>query len=216
MKPCHPVVLLLLAPLVLIPAGCDEKRDPLFSTPTSKQDDPDVQALQKDIAELAKVRVYEEWKNTKGKEEEADKAIATYHEAMQRLTRRGAAIESQLIEALGGSEDWGVRLGVVETMQAVGTKRCVTPLIQVLTDSQPLVTMNANLTLQEMTKHQVVPEAGKPAVDGLAPMPVADPKELDPTVHLRSWSAWHAENKVKLQQAWSAWWEKNKATAKVE
>lgn len=216
MKSLHPAVLLLLVPLALVPSGCEEQRDPLFSTPKSKEGDPDVQALQKDLQELRQVRVYEETKNTKGKEDAADQAIASYHEAMQRLTRRGAAIETQLIETLLGSDDWGVRLGVVETMQAVGGKPCISPLIQVLTDPQPLVAMNANLLLEEMTKHKVIPESGKPAVDGLAPVPAANPQELDPSVAFKAWSAWHAENKLSLQKAWSSWWEQNKATAKID
>lgn len=216
MKPFHPAALLLLAPLALLPTGCQEERDPLFASPTSKQDDQNVKALEKDLADLAQVRIYEDLKNTKGKEEAADQAIATYHEAMQRLTRRGAAIETQLIETLAGSQDWGVRLGVVEVMQSVATKRCISPLIQVLDDAQPLVAMNANLTLQEMTKHQVIPEAGKPPVDGLPPTPVADHGELEPDAYLKRWAAWHTEHKAKLKTAWTAWWEKNKTTTKVD
>ncbi len=216
MKPLHPAVLVLLVPLALLPTGCGEERDPLFTATGTKQKDPDAQALERDIQDLAKVRIYEELKNVKGKEDDADKAIAAYHEAMRRLTLRGAAIENRLIELLLGSDDWGVRLGAVETMQAVGTKRSVSPLIQVLTDAQPLVAMNANLTLEEMTKHKVIPETGKPAVDGLPPAPAADAGELDPDVYLKRWAVWHAENKTKLQQAWSAWWEKNKTTTKID
>jgi hypothetical protein len=101
-------------------------------------------------------------------------------------------------------------------MQAVGTKRSVGPLIQVLEDPQPLVALQAEHTLQDMTQHQVIPPAGRPAANGLPPVPVRDPKDLDMGAELRLWSAWHAQHKTALRTSWSAWWEKNKATTKIE
>lgn len=209
-------LLILTALITFFITGCEESRDPLFSSPSSKQDDPETKALAKDILALEGVRLYEELKTKKGQELKADEAVATYHDAMQRLIRRGSSIETKLMESLLTSTDWGVRLGLIEVMQATATKRSVSTIIQVLDDPQPLVAMNADLLLREMTKHQVIPDAGQAPIDGLAAPVTTDANDQDPDATLKAWSAWHADNKIVLKQHWTDWWEKNKSTVKID
>lgn len=211
--------LLLLASLAVLATGCREQRDEAFSSPSSKTNDPQSEAFKKDLAELTKVRMAEVLKQANGGLE-TDKSAdisAEYQSALQRLIKRGSAIESPLIETLLSHDDWGVRLGVVEVMQAVGTKRSVGPLIQVLDDLQPLVALQAEHALQDMTKHREIPEAGQAIkANGLPPVPLRDPKEPDLDSEQRIWAAWHAQYKIALRKSWSDWWEKNKSSVKVD
>jgi hypothetical protein len=209
MSPILPSVLVLLAlgGLALTATGCGKDREEApFSAAADKDEDPDMQKLKRDVADL-----------TKCKDPDDLTADARYEEVKERLIQRGSAIEPQLIEALLGSEDWGIRLGTVEVLQAIGTKRSVAPLIQVLDDRQPLVALKADYTLREMTKHREIPPAGEPTgANGLPPVPTRDSKDLALDAEQKLWADWHAQHKDKLKEAWSAWWEKNKDSVKVE
>ncbi len=190
--------------VVLVIGGCGDDREVVFSTdaPPPTDDRPAVLA---DIAALAH-----------GKAIANPEHAAPYHQAVDALIARGARIEPTLIEALGGNDDWGVRLGVVEVLKAVGTRRCIEPLMGALEDPQPLVALNADRLLREMLSHNVIPEANQPPRDGVPPVPVRRPDDLALDAEEKLWATWHGEHRVALHRAWRAWWEANKATAKID
>lgn len=188
----------------LLVGGCSGERDVVFSTDTPPAAD-DRPAILADIASLSHAK----------KIADPDHA-APYHRAVDELIARGARIEPMLIEALGGNDDWGVRLGVVEVLKAVGTRRSVEPLMGALEDPQPLVALNADHLLREMLKHNVIPAAGEAPRDGLPPVPqrAADDLALDADEKL--WAAWHREHHATLHRQWRAWWEANRTTVKID
>jgi hypothetical protein len=191
---------------ILLITGCDDDRQPVFSTAPDAQADAARKAVQAEIAELARIK-------TPGDPD----AVVAYHKANDKLISRGSAIETQLIEALIGSPDWGVRLGVVEVLKALATRQAVEPLISVLDDAQPLVALNADYLLQGLTKHSEIPAAGRPAgANSLPPVPKRDPQELALDADEKLWAAWHAEHHAALKKAWTLWWSANKATVKIE
>jgi len=202
-----PMLLLVLLALVMTSSGCSDQRDDeLFSSPSEKKDDPERMALKRDLLELSK-----------SKDPDDLEASAKYEDAKQRLIHRGSTIEAPLTEALLGSDDWGIRLGVVEVLQAIATRRSVMPLIQVLDDVQPLVALKAEYTLREMTQHREIPPEGEPTgANGLPPVPVRDPQDLDMEAELKLWTTWHAQYKTQLRAAWSDWWEKNKDKTRID
>lgn len=195
-------LLLLLAALVI--AGCGEEREVVFSTdaPPPADDRPAVLA---DIAALAH-----------GKQVADPDHAAPYHKAVDALIGRGARIEPTLIEALGGNDDWGVRLGVIEVLKAVGTRRSVEPLMGALEDPQPLVALNADRLLREMLSHNVIPAPGEPPRDGLSPVPQRAANDLALDADEKLWAVWHREHRVALHRAWRTWWDAHKATVKVD
>jgi hypothetical protein len=197
---------LAVVAMALLGAGCDDDRQPIFSTATDVQADAARKAVQAEIAELAKVKAPND-----------PDAVVAYHKAKDRLIARGAVIETQLIEALAGSPDWGVRLGVVEVLKALGTRQSVEPLINVLDDPQPLVALNADYLLQGITKHSEIPAAGQPTgANALPPVPRRDPQDLALDADEKLWAAWHGEHRAALKKAWSIWWTANKATIKID
>lgn len=194
----------LLLIVALLVSGCGEEREVVFSTdaPPPADDRPAVLA---DIAALAH-----------SKQIANPDHAAPYHKAVDALIARGARIEPTLIEALGGNDDWGVRLGVVEVLKAVGTRRSVEPLMGALEDPQPLVALNADRLLREMLSHNVIPAAGEPPRDGLPPVPKRPADDLALDAEEKLWAAWHQEHHAALHQAWRTWWAANKATVKID
>lgn len=195
------LALLIAAALM---SGCGEERDVVFSTDTPPPAD-DRPAILADIASLGH-----------GKQISDPDHAAPYHRAVDALIARGARIEPMLIEALGGNNDWGVRLGVVEVLKAVGTRRSVEPLMGALEDPQPLVALNADFLLREMLKHSVIPAAGEAPRDGLPPVPQRKPGDLALDADEKLWAAWHREHHAALHRAWRTWWDANRATVKID
>ncbi len=193
----------LMVCCALLIGGCGEDREVVFSTdaPPVADDRP---ALLADIAALGNVKDLSD----------PDKA-SPYYKAVEALIGRGSRIESTLIETLGGSDDWGVRLGTVEVLKAVGTRRSIEPLMGALEDPHPLVALNADYLLRALTKHSVIPAAGAPAVDGLPPVPVRAETELGLDADEKRWATWYAQYRVKLHENWRTWWNANKATVVV-
>jgi hypothetical protein len=192
----------MLAAMLLV--GCDEERDVVFSTdaPPTTDERPVILA---DIANLAHAQQLAD----------PDHA-APYHKAVDALIARGARIEPMLIEALGGNDNWGVRLGVIDVLKAVGTRNCVEPLMGALEDPQPLVALNAEYLLREMLKHQVIPAPGQAPRDGLPPVPQRAENDLALNADEKLWAAWHQEHRATLHKVWRAWWEANRATVKID
>ena len=157
-------------------------------------------AIGKDIAALAA-----------GKEQVKAEDAKKYDDARDALIRRGSAIETTLIDNLRRSDDWGIRLGIIEVLMATGTKVSVDHLIFCLDDDEPLVALRANTTLQEMTNHNEIPPAGSPTgKNGLPPMPVRPATDLALDADLRLWTAWHHDHAKQLRAAWTSWWSANK------
>ncbi len=204
---CAKVVLVVATACVVFAiTGCDDGRDPIFDTNLPAHSNVSRQEIEVEIAELANYRKLSDAESTK-----------RYHDAKDKLINRGTAIENQLIEALLGNRDWGVRYGVIDVLKATATRNSVEPLISTLVDSEPLVALNAEHLLQGLTKHREIPEAGKPVgANGLPPVPLRDPKELALDADEKLWAAWHHDNSEKLKQSWSAWWAANKSQVKVE
>ncbi len=195
----------LVLALAVLMAGCgDGSRGKVFDPhqPAQFKDDERKQ-IDKEIAALAS-----------GKDPDDIEGSARYAEAVEALTRRGAKVEPQLIEALGSQRDWSVRMGVVEVLQSVGTRQCVDAVIKVIEDSNPLVALYANKLLEEMTGHRVIPsEAG----DAASPVPnvprpaAGDALEADEKL----WATWHAAHGKRLREEWALWWKDNRGTVKI-
>jgi hypothetical protein len=195
----------LMALALLLLCGCGEEREVIFSTESAPGQDEDRKAVQADIATLSK-----------GKDLTDPDNMVAYHRAVDALIGRGARIETSLTDALTGSDDWGIRLGAVEVLKAVATRRSIEPLLGALEDPQPLVALNADHLLRGLTKHRVIPDAGQPAVGGLPPVPARDPKDLRLDAEEKVWAAWHREHHAALHRAWRTWWEANRATVVIE
>lgn len=163
-------------------------------------------AISRDIAALAA-----------GKEQIKAEDTKKYDDARDALIRRGSAIETTLIDNLRRSEDWGIRLGIIEVLMATGTKGSVDHLIFCLDDDEPLVALRANTTLQEMTNHNEIPPAGSASGgNGLPPVPVRPATDLAMDADLRQWSAWHHDHAKQLRSAWTTWWAANKDQIKIK
>ena len=195
---CAPVLMLALS-------GCGDERDVIFSTAPANTVVDDRDAMLVDIANLAN-----------GKDLKNPDHDHAYNKALDALIARGARIEPSLIEALAGNDDWGVRYGAVNVLKAIGTRRCVEPLMGALEDPQPLVALSANNLLCALTKHVVIPAAGEPPRDGLVAVPLRPENDLALDAEEKLWSAWHGQYRVALHTAWRTWWVANKATVVVE
>lgn len=197
---------ILIAAVAFAGSGCDDERTPIFDPDLPARGDTPRQEIEGEIAALANYRKLDDAESTK-----------RYHDAKDKLISRGAAIENQLIEALLGSRDWGVRMGVVDVLKAVATRNAIEPLIATLVDPEPLVALNAEQLLQGLTKHAEIPEAGKPAgANGLPPVPTRDPKDLALDADEKLWASWQREHGEKLRLAWASWWAANKGQVKIE
>ena len=186
-------------------SGCGDDRKAAFDTSGEKHQDADRAAMLASIKNLAA-----------GKDLSKADNVVTYHKAIDDLIARGSTIEIAINEALASDDDWGVRVGAVEVLKAIGTRVCVETLLGALEDPQPLVALNANYLLRELTKHAVIPTAGSSAVNGLPPVPVraADDLALDADENL--WAAWHEQHKITLHKVWREWWIANKSVVAIQ
>lgn len=194
----------LMVLLALAMVGCGEERAVVFSTdaPPIADDRP---ALLADIAKLGNCKDLAD----------PDKSSA-YFKAVEALISRGSRIESTLNETLGGNDDWGVRLGAVEVLKAVGTRRSIEPLMGALEDPQPLVALNADYLLRALTKNSVIPAAGEPERNGLPAVPQRTATDLPLDADEKIWATWYGQYRVRLHQNWRTWWDANKATVVVD
>jgi hypothetical protein len=165
----------------------------------------DQDAVAADLAELAH-----------GKSPEMPASSVAYDQARDRLIAQGTAVEAYVHAGMRTSPDWGVRLGCVEVLTAVGTRASIDPLIEVLEDPEPLVALYANAALETMTQAAVIPALGGADASGLPPVPARDPADDAPDAEQRVWSAWHASHGRDLRVAWSAWWSAHRETAVID
>ena len=93
--------------------------------------------------------------------EDPDREVA-YYDAVKALIKEGSAIESQLIEVLATSNEWGQRYGVIEVLNAVGTRASIPMLIESLADDHAIVSLKALSLLRVLCDHREVP-AGQSA-----------------------------------------------------
>lgn len=191
---------LLAASCLLVLAACGQD-DEIFRANPSQQQDPDDAAIRAEIAALAN-----------GAKTDDPDASVRYDRAVNALILRGTKVETRLIDTLRSDPDAWIRVGCVEVMTAVGTKACIEHLIAVLVDEQPLVAQRANIALQTLTGQRMVPEAGKPAKDGVEAVPARAADDLALDAEERIWAAWYERNKDAMQAAWQRWWTANKAT----
>ncbi len=210
-RPPRPTVRALAAAAGLLGClalgGCDDERQPLFSTTPAKNAESERQTLFSEIAQLAN-----------GKHEANDAgASKAYDEAKDTLIARGAAIENELCESLASNTDWGVRLGCVEVLESVGTKICIPTIIAALDDPEPVVALYASHMLSILCKHEEIPATGAaPGPNGLPPLPAKAGKRAALDADLKGWVAWHQVNHAALRKAWDGWWVQNKDKFKLE
>jgi HEAT repeat protein len=196
--------MLVMGLTVVLLAGCSDEREVVFATDAPPVAD-DRQAVLADIAELSN-----------GKELLKAEHAQRYHTAVDALIARGSRIESILIEELGGSNDWAVRLGVVEVLKGVATRRSIEPLMGALEDPQPLVALNADYLLRALTKHSVIPATGQAPINGLPPVPARTAEDISLDAEENLWAAWHQQHRVALHDAWRTWWQANQGTVVIE
>lgn len=194
--------LLLPIAAVLILAGCEDTRsEPVLTTPEGpspvEQNQSEIDRL---VAQLAE-----------GKDTADAKASKRYDDAIAALIGRGSAIEPNLIDHLRRSNDWSIRIGLIEVLQAVGSKACIEHLIVMLDDAEPLVAHRANATLEELCQHQEIP---RKATTGPLP-PVPKPTELALDAEQKVWATWHAQYKDALKNAWLSWWDAHRDQAVI-
>ncbi len=187
-------------------AGCGDGRSKVFDVETDPVSNEQRKEVAKEIAQLAK-----------GKDPSKLDDDVIYDHAVSKLTARGAAIEPQLIEALGGSDDWAVRFGVIEVLNSVGTRACVDSLILALDDPKPLVALRAQKLLQIMCKHQEIPDPGQPTgANKLPPVPQRDASALANDTEEKLWAEWHKAHGADLHAAWRTWWQANQKSVVIE
>jgi hypothetical protein len=200
---CGPLMMVMVACFMI--SGCGDERKAAFDTTGEKHQDTERMAM---LAAIKRMSAGKDLKNP-------DNVVA-YHKAVDELIARGSSIETAICEALASDDDWGVRIGTVDVLKAIGTRVCIETLLGALEDSQPLVALNANYLLAELTKHSVIPAAGTSTVNGLPPVPqrATDNLELDADEVI--WAKWHEQNKITLHQVWREWWTANKATVAIQ
>jgi hypothetical protein len=185
--------------------ACGDKREAVFDASGVHGRDAERDKIIKEIAQLKA-----------GKDLSNPDNVVAYHKAVDGLIARGSSIETMLTEALASDTDWGVRLGAIDVLKAIGTKQCIEPLLGALEDPVSLVALNANFLLSELTKHKIIPAPGTEARDGLAPLPERPAHDLELDAEEKIWAAWHAQYKVALHKNWRAWWEANKNTVAIQ
>lgn len=152
-----------------------------------------------------------------GKDPDDIEGQARYSEAVTRLTGRGSKVEPQLIERLAVENDWAIRMGMIEVLGSVGTRRCIPVLIRCTNDPVPLVALHADKLLVGMTGHRVIPATGaSTSSEGIPPVPQRGPDNLELDAEEKIWARWHAEHGTALQRAWEAWWKANRGTAEIK
>ena len=190
------LVFAVAAALALVSTGCDERESKLALPQAETTPGIDQSGIDKDLAALGR-----------GKDPQNSIEIAAYDEAVRRLIARGSAIEGPVIDALRRSSDWAVRLGCIEVLQGIGTRLCVDHLMEVLIDPEPIVSLRATTTLEELTKHREIPLDGEPVgANGLDPVPKRDPKDKAMDAELRIWAGWTKLHGSAHQKAWKDWW----------
>lgn len=193
--------------LVVALASCESERaDTKISDNnlTTEQDDKKAQVA-KDIADLAAAKDLSNAKDSK-----------RLDDAKARLIACGSKIETTLIDNLRRSDDWGIRLGIIEVLMATGTKASVDHLIVCLDDSEPLVAFRANSLLVEMTQHTEIPAAGSAAAASIPPVPLPPAADLSLDVEQRTWATWQRAHGKALRSAWASWWAANKGTIEIK
>jgi hypothetical protein len=188
-------------------AGCDDdQREPAFHDQAPTDPNANERDIHATIAQLSN-----------GKNPDDPNASTAYDAAKTKLIKMGQAIENDLIDSLRRDRDWGVRLGCIEVLQAVGGKSCVEHLIATLLDDVPLVAFQAEKTIEVMTNHKVIPAAGtETGANGVPAIPARAANDLAMDAELRIWTAWYGQNKQALHDAWFQWWKNNKAATKIE
>jgi HEAT repeat protein len=186
-------------------SGCGEERTAAFDTSGDKHQDDERVVMLATIKKLAA-----------GKDLSKADNVVVYHKAIDDLIARGSTIETAICEALASDEDWGVRVGAVEVLKGIGTRASIETLLGALEDPQPLVGLNANYLLRELTKHSVIPTAGSPAANGLPPVPVRAVDDLALDAEEKLWASWYDQHKVTLHKVWREWWTANKAAVAIQ
>ena len=204
MSRIRPAVLLIPVCVVLLGlAGCESEREtPKVGGDTVHEATPvqDAQAAtERELDALSRGRDPSKVEDSKA-----------YDDAVAALIRRGSSIETTLIDRLRRTDDWSIRMGIIEVLMATGTKTSIDHLIFCLDDSEPLVALRANTTLQEMTNHAEIPASGSAKANGLPPVPKRADSDLALDAELRAWTAWHHEHGQALRAAWTAWWAENR------
>lgn len=152
-----------------------------------------------------------------GKDPDDIEGQARYSEAVTKLTGRGSKVEPQLIERLAVENDWAIRMGMIEVLGSVGTRRSIPALIRCTNDPVPLVALHADKLLEGMTGMRMIPPSGSStSADGLPPVPQRGPDNLELDAEEKIWARWHAEHGIALQRAWEAWWKTNRGTAEIK
>ena len=147
------------------------------------------------------------------KADDAD-AEFRYNEARDGLIKMGTGVEPFILFEMKNGRDWSVRLGCIEVLDGIGTKKCVEPLIECLLDEHPLVAQKAMYSLRVFCGHRIVPDTDMPG----APVPPIPQRaenesfEKDYTI----WVAWHEQNRKAFYRAWVEWWKANKGEVTVE
>lgn len=193
---------------LLAASGCE--RDPIVF-------DPEAEVRREERAEAAeeidRLAAYE-------RAHRDPDAEAAYHDAVRALTARGARIEDQLLEALIDDRRWGVRYGVINVLDSVGTHAAVPHLIDTLLDPHPEVAYKALFTLRVLTDHREIPEegvgeSGLPAVPRPSPEAIAERELAQDEAQFDEWTRWHARHGIRLHELWVAWWGANEDAVTV-
>lgn len=196
----------LCCAVLALAAGCGGEREDPAKIPGSpaeaKARAAEIKAVKADIGLLVAYEKVDE-----------PEAGVIYDDARKRLEQRGSAIETQLIEALLNDAAWGVRFGVIEVLDSVGTRDCIETVIGALKDKHPEVAYKAWRHLKVRFDHDEIPAGGDPGANGLPPLPKPEGGAVrDPKKALELWAAWHAANADTHHRAWFAWWQANKRT----
>ncbi len=177
-----------------------------FDTSAVPATGSDAAAVQDEIGQLAR-----------GKEAKDDDGQAVHDDAVSKLSRRGAAVQLRIIDAMRSSPDWNIRLGCIEVLQSIGTKTCIPHLISMLQDSDPLIALHANVTLQALTSHREIPvPGGAIGANGLPPVPRAQADQLEMDTELKIWTHWYDNHHQALHDAWDTWWKSNNTRVTID
>ncbi len=162
----------------------------------------DEEAVKEDIAALAN-----------GSQMDDPDSEHRYNTARDDLIKLGSSIESHIIFELKNGRDWAVRLGCIEVLTGIGTKKCLEPIIAALKDQHPMVAQKAMYSLRVFCEHRIVPVKDMP---NSAVPPIPKRKENDPIDQdYKIWVKWYTENGKALHKAWETWYHANKGEIQV-
>lgn len=211
------VFFLAIGAFLVFGVGCESEssRNKITDETTLSELEDQKKQITKEIQELAA-----------GKDLSTAKDSKAFDDAKAKLIARGSKIETTLIDNLRRSDDWGIRVGIIEVLMATGTKVSIDHLIVCLDDSEPLVAFRANSLLVEMTQHSEIPvaevavaeipAAGQPPTSGIESVPKPPAQDLSLDVEQRTWATWQQKNGKALRAAWASWWAANKGTAEIK